>query len=824
MTILTVRRGARSAAGKVAAALLMTTTALGASVVVAAPAGAQEARVYDIPAGALPDVLNQYARQAGVELAYKAELTAGVSSPGLKGSYSPAEALSRILAGTGITYRQTGPRGFTLERAPQASNGAITLGPVRVEGSADAGTAASEGQAAPDAIPGVRGYVAVRSAGATKTDTPLIDVPASISVVTHQQIVDQDAQSISQALRYTPGVVAEQRGVNEDSLEYLYTRGFQARTFLDALAIPFSGFNIATRDAYLIDRVESVRGPVSVLYGQTPPGGLINVVSKLPTSRPLHEVFLESGSYGRVRGGFDLGGSLTPDGTLSYRLTAVGMTTGTQTDHVRQKRIAVAPAITWTPDDRTSLTVMGNYQNDPEAGAFNYVPAVGTVLPGVVHIPRSLDTGDPSYDVYKKEEASVAYRFEHRFSDALRFRQNFRYMHNSQTIRHVGDGSDYDATGTALERIAYNNYGTVDAVMVDNQLVADFATGPIRHELVVGVDFQNTQFNHHLYYTRLDGANPPDLVIDDPVYGQPVPPPDFLLGTSIKERTRQTGIYAQDQLSLGKLTVVGGLRQDWSNDRSVSYRDGSVTSQDDHALTGRVGVVYKFNDELAPYFSYSTSFQPQGGSTDDGAPLKPTRGEQYEAGIKYQPAGGRSFITASVFDLRQTNVTVSNSLYPGSVTQTGEVSSRGVELEAHTYLTNRVQVIASYTYDEVKNTRATATILGKAPAGIPTNMGALWLSYDMPDNIVPGLKLGAGGRYVGPSYGNPTNSFRVPSYTLADLGIQYDIGRVVPRLDGLLLSVNVSNLFDKVYATCTDLTYCTYGQGRLVLAGLKFRW
>ncbi|TXI12494.1 MAG: TonB-dependent receptor, partial [Rhizobium sp.] len=222
--------------------------------------------------------------------------------------------------------------------------------------------------------------------------------------------------------------------------------------------------------------------------------------------------------------------------------------------------------------------------------------------------------------------------------------------------------------------------------------------------------------------------------------------------------------------------------------------------------------------------SYSTSFQPLSGTTDTGSALKPTEGKQYEIGVKYQPVGSDSFVTASLFDLRQTNVKVSSSLYPGSVTQTGEVRSRGVELEAHAYLTDDLQAIASYTYTDVENTRATANIEGKRPAGIPANMASLWLSYDMPDNIAPGLKVMGGTRFVGKSYGNPTNTFAVPSVTLFDIGLQYDFEKQFPKAKGLTASLNVSNLFDKTYVTCTDVTYCTYGQGRVVLAGLRYKW
>jgi iron complex outermembrane receptor protein len=770
--------------------------------------------IYAIPAGPLGGALSEFAIQAHVTVQVDSRLVAGLNAQGLHGAYTIANGFAALLEGKNLEIAQSGPGVFLVRSrpAPSAAVGDTLLPAITVKSAAS---------------PAADGYGATQASGASKTDTLLIETPASISVVTHEQMVDQNAQTISQALRYTPGVVADQRGINEDSLEYLYSRGFQAETYLDGLRLPSpgqAGFNIATRDAYLLDHIESIRGPASVLYGQSPPGGIINAVSKLPTTTPLHELFVEGGSHGRLRSGFDFGGPANADGSLAYRLTGVGLTTGTQTHGVRQEKIAVAPSITWTPDARTSLTLTASYQKDPNAGAFNYVPAVGTVLPGKVHIPRSFNTGDPGFDRYTKEEASIGYAFEHRFNDVLEVKQNFRYLHNKQTIHHVGDGSNYDATGTALERVAYNNFGTFNSVAIDNQAIATFDTGPLKHKVLVGFDFQNNQYDHHLYYGSKDDSNAPDLSIRNPMYHQAIPTPDFLLGTSIEQRIRQAGLYAQDQISIQKLTLVGGLRQDWADMHTVSYKTRDANDQTDHALTGHAGVIYNFDTGLAPYVSYSTSFQPQSGSTDTGKSLKPSKGEQYEVGIKYQPAQTRSFFTAAVFDLRQTNLTVANSLFPGSVTQTGEVRSRGLELEGHAFLTDSLQLIASYTYDDVKNTRATADILDKAPAGIPKNMASLWLSYDLPGDIAPGLKLGAGGRFIASSYGDPKNTFRVPAHTLADLSVQYDLGRTMPQFKGVALSLNVSNLFDKTYVTCTDLTYCTYGQGRLVLAGMKYQW
>ncbi len=796
------------------AAMLLATTAAGMGMAVAQAQAASSRSVWSAPAGPLNRALAVFGSQSGTQLSYDASIVRGKTTGGVKGATTRQQAIAQLLRGTGLSYSFTDATSVVISAPAAASGGAateagaITLDTINVQGAGD----------------GANGYVATRSVGGTKTDTPLIETPASVSVVTNQQIRDQNAKSIAQALRYTPGIVAEQRGVNETSLEYLYSRGFQANTYLDGLLVPFTGFNISTRDAFLIDHIESIKGPASVLYGQTPPGGVIDVVSKQPLETPYHEVFVETGNHKRAEAGFDFSGPVGGRDDLFYRLTAVGLTTETQTDFVDQKRIAIAPSFTYKPDEDTKLTVTANYQRDPDAGAFNYVPAVGTVLPGVVDIPRSFNTGDPGFDTYKKTEASVGYAFEHRFNDVWQVKQNFRYLYNDQQIKHVGDGSALDASGTALNRIAYNNFGTVNAATLDNQAIATFDTGPLEHKALFGFDYQNIQYNHRLYYGGITDPASPPLSILDPIYYQTIPTPTFLLGTSNKTRTSQEGVYAQDQIKFGQATFVASLRQDWAQTHVVSYKNGAVTDEDANALTGRVGLIYNFDNGLAPYVSYSTSFQPQSGATDTGAPLAPTKGKQIEVGLKYQPVGMDSYLTASLFDLRQTNVTVSNTLYPGSITQTGEVRSRGFEFEAHAFLTDDLQAIASYTYNDVVNTRATASIQDKSPAGIPSNMASLWLSYDLPDHVAPGLTIMGGARFVGDSYGDAINSFKAPSFTLFDAGLRYDFSKSFPNAKGLSANLNVSNLFDKTYVTCTGLTYCTYGEGRSVFANMNYKW
>jgi iron complex outermembrane receptor protein len=676
-----------------------------------------------------------------------------------------------------------------------------------------------QGQAETAYGPGV-GYVARLSAVGTKSDTPLIETPQAISVVTRQQMDDQNPQSVAQALRYTSGIVAEQRGANTDSLEYLYTRGFQIDEYLNGLRLPgpsIAGYNITSFDPYMLDRIEVLHGPASVLYGQSSPGGILNIDSKRPTDDPLHEIMLQTGSYGRVQGGLDLGGKLTDDGTLLGRLTADAFSTGTQVDHVNEKRISLAPSLTWRPDADTSLTIFANYQYDPNAGFYNFLPAAGTVLPGTP-ISRSYNPGDPSFESYSKTELSIGYSFKHNFDDVWSVSQDFRYLYNKQTIYTV-EPNTVTADGNSLTRSAYINNGIANSATLDNRAQARVSTGPLDHTLTFGVDLQRIEYDHSLLF-----GNAPNISLINPPYSEVIPTPTTLLGTSAYQTLDQLGVYGQDQVRLGRFALLFGVREDFADGRTETMSSHAVTTQYDRAFTWRSGLVYLFDNGLAPYFSYATSFQPTVGTSFSGAAFQPTTGQQYEAGLKYQPPGSNSFITGSLFNLTEQNVLTTDPAHANFQVQTGEIRSRGVELEAHATLTDNLQLIASYTYTDLLNTKSNPSSLDKVPVAIPANMAAGWLTFDTPWRWSEGLQLGGGVRYLGSSYGDAVNSFKVPSATLVDMAVHYDLGAAVPQAKGMSLSVTASNLLDKDYVICTSDVGCVYGAGRLVLANLKYKW
>ncbi|SAL47484.1 TonB-dependent siderophore receptor [Caballeronia sordidicola] len=672
----------------------------------------------------------------------------------------------------------------------------------------------------------VSGYVATQSTAGTKTDTALIKTPQNISVVTRDQMDIQNVQSVAQALRYTSGINPEQRGTNTDSLEYLYARGFLVDEFWNGLRTPGPaggfGYNVTSFDPYMFERIELLHGPASVLYGQGSPGGTVNLVSKMPTAEPLHEVGIQTGSYGRLQGFFDFSGPVDKDGKVLYRLTADGFNTGTQTDYVNQQRFAIAPSITWKPTKDTTFTLYANYQADPEAGIYNFVPVVGTIQTGVAQLPRSFYPGEPSFDSFRKTQESIGYQLDHRLNDVWSFKQSYRFLHNSETVQYVADDLGYINNGTALARETYMNSGRVNSHTVDNQATARFNTGPVAHQATVGIDYQNIQFDH--VFLGDFGDTTPPLNITNPQYGQTIPYPTIMFATSNKQSIKQLGAYAQDQLDIGRWSLLLGLREDWTNEDAQSYKTGALTSQFNRAFTWRAGGVYQFESGIAPYASYSKSFQPQVGSSFSGQSFNPTTGEQYEVGVKFQPKGYNSFVTVSAFHLTQQNVLTTDPVNVNFQVQTGEVRSQGFEVEAHASLTNNLQLIASYTYTNLLNTKSNSSNLDKVPVGIPRNTASLWADYLMAAGPLAGLQLGAGVRYIGGSYGDTANSLLTSSATLIDLAVRYDLGRSVFNLHGWTASLNASNLLDRHYMASCSAGSCNWGQGRLVLAGLKYQW
>ncbi len=761
-------------------------------------------RSFDQPAQPLSEALKAFARTAGVTVGVDAALVEGKRAPALDITAEPAEALARLLAGSGLVGVAAGG-GFVVEAAPAARAQEAMLPPINVVGRGE--TAWSQ----------VDGYVAFRSQTATKTDTPILETPQSITVVTRDEMNDQNAQSVKQALRYTPGTMSDTRA-GFSGFDVMFARGFTLDRYLDGLKL-LGGANFTTPqiDPFELERIDVLRGPASTLYGQSSPGGLVNMISKRPTSERQGEVYLQAASHSQFQGGFDLAGPATADGSLLYRLTGLGRGGDSQVDFVKDERFSIAPAITWRPNADSELTVLARYQDAPKAGYYNFVPADGSVLSNPNGtIPTSFYSGDPSFNTLERKEWSIGYLFEYRFADTWKVRQNLRYMRTTGTVNQVLP-LFLEEDQRTLERYVMSDQGAIDAFGVDTQAEARFTTGPVRHTLLLGIDYQYTKEDDVL---GLDFGPPIDIFA--PTYFQPVTAPAAISDT--KQTQRQLGVYAQDQMKIDAWSLLLGIRHDNATTDTLDRMSGTTAPQSDNAWSGRVGLVYVFDNQIAPYASYVTSFQPVPGIDYDGNALKPTEGQQFELGVKYAPLRENALITLALFDLTQRNVPTIDPDHPTFNRQTGKVRTRGFEASAKASLADGWNVSAAYTYLDSTVLSGTPENEGKTPLYTPKNAVALWLEHAFSGSNLAGLALGGGVRYVGSTFGNDANTLEVPANTLVDLSLRYDLGAVSPTMKGLQFQVNATNLFDKVYVSeCTN-DNCLYGLRRQVQALLSYRW
>lgn len=686
------------------------------------------------------------------------------------------------------------------------------------------------------------GYVATDSASATKTGTPLIETPQTVNVVTSDQMEAQGIRTVSEALRYVPGVYAEYRPTTR--YDSMFIRGFGGGgnnanyvSFWDGLRIPKGiSYGIPTIDPYFLDRVEIVKGPSSVLYGQVSPGGFVNLVSKKPTDLSFGEVETVVGSNNHFQTNFDFGGSIDKSGTVSYRLTGLYREAESDIDYAESERVAIAPEFTFRGTD-TTLTVQAYYQYEPDGGYYNGLPALGTLIPYVGgKIPSSFNPGEPSFDAFEREQFSAAYFLEHRFDDAFTVRQSLRYTHLDSLFQAVSPVSYSPANSSILTRRATRSDESFDAITVDNQVEAKVSTGPVRHTVLAGLDYYYRDADRQLANAVALNASY-NINFNNPVYWLDIP---NLAQTPTTQTVSQTGVYLQDQMKFANFVFVLGGRYDWSD---VETQEGANWSDvEDEAFSWRTALLYEFGNGLAPYASYSTSFEPTTSLGLGGTPLDPVEGEQYEFGIKYQPKGTNSLFTLSWFDITQTNV-LANLASPNQAyfSQIGEVSSKGLEAEARIEVVPNFNVIAAYAYTDAKVTKdSNAALVGNTPAAVPEHMASLWADYRFTGGPFAGLGLGAGVRYIGETYANNLNEFvsggvsvipaKVDSFTLADAAVRYDLSYLnVPEFRGWEAAVNVSNLFDKEYiagclGTMAANTQCWYGDGRTVLGSLKYKW
>ncbi|MFK3820488.1 TonB-dependent siderophore receptor [Pseudomonas sp. NPDC089407] len=776
---------------------------------------AQVSHRYAIPAGQLDDVLNQFARQAGITLSSTPQLTGGLQSDGLQGQYATEQALRQLLNGSGLQAVSQDGRSYVLQAQPE--DAALSLPDTDIR-SFTLG----------NALGSTEGYNATHSQVATKTSMPLLETSQSVSVVTRHQIDDQGSQTVAQAMRYTPGVLTNPYGATH-RYDYVAMRGFNDGSvdniYVDGLKSMGDNGTYSTMqvDPYFLERIDILKGPSSVLYGRSSPGGLVALTTKKPLFSPYHQVQATVGTQGQRGMGFDFSGPVDDDKRIAYRLTGLADASDTQFDHSKEERYAIAPAISIDFSEDTSLTLQAYLQHDPNGGYHGGNPADGMLHQrNGLRLSDHFFEGEPGIDNYERTQQSFSYQFEHRFNDVFTARQNFRYQDSDVSMDQVYSAGWADADSNILNRAYTGGDERLHSYIIDNMLQAEFFTGAAKHTLLLGADYQRRKADVAWRYGSVD-----PLDAGNPQYGNGNL--QVLGENRYQRRLQQTGLYLQDLVELDQWRFSLGLRQDWVK-VSEENRDSDTKVSDQRSrFTTRAGVLYLFENGIAPYVSYSESFNPNTVSDQDGRPLAPTEGTQWEAGIKYQPPGSDNLFTASVFRIEQENL-ASKQPNEDFYRPVGEVRSQGLELEAHVQLTDSLKLLGGYTFTDVEYSKSMPSLVsgsldnkGNSPTQAPKQMFSLWADYNFHQGALDGLRLGGGVRYVGYSWVDAENSMKVPSYTLFDASIGYDLGKV--GLTGVDVRLNANNLTNESYITsCASVNYCYMGEERNVSATVSYQF
>lgn len=638
--------------------------------------------------------------------------------------------------------------------------------------------------------------IAQESSSATKTGTPIIETPRSVNVVTEQRIADQGMQSVQDALMYTPGVFGATFGYDSRG-DWSYIRGVSPVQYRDGLQEIFGFYNNVRPHPYALERVDIVKGPASTLYGQSSVGGIVNLTSKMPRAETSREAFVEYGTHNRKQVGVDMTGALDANGEFLYRFVGVFRDSDSQVDFVDDNAYVFAPSFTWAPNEDTSLTVLFNAQRNETGTSTQFLPWQGTVFPAPNGpIADSVFLSEPGFDRYDTEQKAVTAIFDHRFNDVWSMSARARYSDSNAEYytMYPSFPPTINPDGRTINRVVYVAESDVQAFTGDLRFNANTFTGALEHKIAFGVDQQYANLGNSSYF---GAASPIDLY--EPVYGN-LP---FVPGLSPRTvtNTRQTGFYVSDQIRYDRLFVSGGLRYDIA-------RDGAGNTE--NVLSKDVGLLYAFDNGISPYVSYAESFLPTVGLDARRNPFRPRRGNQIEAGIKYQPVGSPSIFTAAIFQIEENGRLVGDPVNPGFQAQLGDVTIKGFELEAQTKINEEFELLAGYSYLDTK------TSAGFRLASTPTHLASAWGTW-RPGGEWEGFKAGAGVRYVGSSLDGADN-VKTPSYVLADAMIGFEA-------ENWDVTLNARNLFDKKHVTtCLARGDCFYGERRTVALKLTSKF
>jgi iron complex outermembrane receptor protein len=643
------------------------------------------------------------------------------------------------------------------------------------------------------------GYRVTESSTATRTDTPIRDIPQSIQVIPQQVLEDQKNIRLIDALRNVSGVFSSNSfGGTVDSFNI---RGFDnAATLQNGFKESTADGNFSLRDPANIQQLEVLKGPASVLYGNVEPGGVVNIVTKQPLADPFYSAELSIGSHSFYRGSLDLSGPLTPDKALLYRLNLAYQNAGSFRDFVNSERVFAAPVFDVRLGDRTNLSINTSYLYDQRTLDRGIV-AIGT---GIADLPISRFLGEPG-DFRRSEQFGVGYRLEHEFNDNLKIRNAFQFLQNNETVLNTNSTQLDEETGT-LFRDYFDSANEYTLYSMQTDLTSKFRTGSVNHQLLFGFDLQRNTLEGFFrtpsdaFDTSVADRQTPSINIFNPIYN--LRPPDRSIFITLRDDRTSTdslGIFLQDQIALtDNFKILMGGRFDTVTQDLDDKLSASESSQSSEAFSPRFGIVYQPIQPISLYASYSRSFAPNTGVSADNSLLEPTRGTQYEAGIRAE-LNPQLAVNLAFYEITKTNIATTDPTNPSVSIAIGEQRSRGIELDVSGQISPGWNVIASYSYTNSEITEG----FDSAPTGnkvpnVPHNKASLWTTYEFQNGGFKGFGLGMGLFYVDARQGDLENSYELPSYIRTDAAVYY-------RQNNWRAAINFQNLFDIRYFETSEL-------------------
>lgn len=654
-------------------------------------------------------------------------------------------------------------------------------------------------------------YFVPSASTATRTDTPILDTPQSIQVVPQEVLRDQQVIRVDDALRNVSGVIGN---LNPQGVGGRLTiRGFTMDNFTGG-AIFRDGFrvnnNLGTQETANIERIEVLKGPASVLYGQNDPGGIINLVTKRPLSEPFYEARFQIGNFGLVRPQLDLTGPLTKDRSLLYRFNfAYQNDNGFRDFDTNTRKLFLAPVLTANIGEKTQLSVLLEYLD--EETPFD----LGIVAQGnrIVSVPSSRIINEPD-DFTSNKSLTVGYDFEHQFNDYWSLNHGFRYKTQDYNVETVLP-FDFDESTGDLTRFFASRAFRSDDYSINTSVAGKFETGIVKHQLVTGVDLNFNRFDDR--FSKIDLSTPTVINIFDPIY-RLVSRPDFTdvpTFPSIDEEYDQVGVFLQDQISFGEqFILLLSLRYDNVQSRNLT------TSQSEDNWSPRIGVLYKPIETVSLYANYSESFKPNLGQDINSNALEPEKAKGYEVGVKAELLERRLFANLAYFDITKKNVATSDPNNPFFSVTTGEQRSNGVEFDIVGEILPGWNIIANYAYTNARVTDDNTISVGNRLFNAPFHSAGLWTTYQFQKGDLEGLGFGLGFNYVGNRAGDLDNTFEIDSYFVTNLAIFYEKNH-------WRLSLNLNNLFDVNYISSTNnarLFGNSPGQPFSVVGGISIKF